>query len=106
MTPPLAFVWNEEGLRREGRRGLGAADWLGRRRGSWRRIRNSAGLAGQWGPDSILAWFGKGRGLGIRYGGRDEGGMEGRGAKGLSQQKCLKVKMEGRMRARSTKSTY
>lgn len=105
MTPPLAFVWNEEGQAR-GAEGLG-----------------SGGLAGQkegvLAPDSEFRWIGWAVGtrtvptqywhglaweevLALDM----EGGRRGRGAKGLSQQKCPKVKMEGKMRPRSTKSTY
>jgi hypothetical protein len=75
VTPPLAFVWNEEGLRREGRRGLVAADWLGEGGG----LGAGFGIPLDWlgggdegGLDSILAWE---EVLALDYGGRDVGGM-------------------------------
>lgn len=71
VTPPLAFVWNEEGLRREGRRGLGAADWLGKGGG----LGTGFGIPLDWLGSGERLNIGMGGCLGIRYGGRDEGGM-------------------------------
>lgn len=104
VTPPLAFVWNEESLRREGRRGLGAADWLGEGGG----LGTGFGIPLDWlgGGDRSQYWHGLAweEVLALDYGGRvgRDGGERGsRGIEGLNQQKCRKVTMEGEMRAGS-----
>lgn len=60
----LGLVWNEEGLRREGRRGLGAADWLGKGGG----LGAGFGIPLDWLGSGDRLNIGMGGGLGIRYG--------------------------------------